>query len=140
LLLQLLHLRRRVLHAPQLLPDRRVALVHELPQRRVVELVQRHHQQQELHGLDREGQVEVEQRRLLDLRRERRRRHGEGGGGDDGEGLEEVGFGWGFGDGDLEREELGLGYGGSRGRDWDLGGGHDHVGHGGFKSLSFFFK
>lgn len=72
LLLQLPHLLGRVLDAAELGTDLGVALVHELAQRREVELVQRHHQQQELGRDQRERQVEVEQRRLLHLLRQRR--------------------------------------------------------------------
>eukprot|EP00268_Persea_americana_P016537 TRINITY_DN1783_c0_g1_i6.p2 TRINITY_DN1783_c0_g1~~TRINITY_DN1783_c0_g1_i6.p2 ORF type:complete len:109 (-),score=25.52 TRINITY_DN1783_c0_g1_i6:318-644(-) len=51
----------------QLLLDGGVPLVHKLAQRREVNLVQRHHQQQELRRDRRQRQVEVEQGRLLHL-------------------------------------------------------------------------
>ncbi|KAM1323934.1 hypothetical protein PS2_044761 [Malus domestica] len=56
------------------------------PQRTVVELVQRHHQQQELHHMDRKGEVEVEHGRLLELLRQGLLRQGQRGDGDGEEG------------------------------------------------------
>lgn len=67
LLLQLPQLLGRVLDAAQLGADLGVPVVHELAQRREVELVQRHHEQQELDRDEGEREVEVEERRLLDI-------------------------------------------------------------------------
>ncbi|CAL9777416.1 unnamed protein product, partial [Musa acuminata subsp. burmannicoides] len=87
LIIQLLHLPRRVLHVGQLRADGGVPLVHELAQGREVDLVQRHHQQQELDGDRGQSQVEVEERRLLYLLSQGRQRRGghhrSGGGGGD---------------------------------------------------------
>lgn len=91
LLVQLLDLPGGVLDAVELLLDGGVSVVHELAERREVDLVEGDHEEQELGHHDGESEVEVEQGGLLDFLGEGRGREGERCGGEEGEGFESGG-------------------------------------------------